>query len=232
MNLTDELINNQKLLIKNGYYKFESILNYGIDLRSNYINILNEFKSNSYSTDIKTSYSLLKMLNINDDFNSILYNIAKSEFNYKGKASNTYIVTRLVRSGDMSESYRGHFDSHLFTLIIPVNIPIDKNNRGSGELVFFPKIRKHPKYEITNILIKIFFKLFSTKISYNLLNLYANNIENDFSDYSPLLFLGNTTFHLNKELYGKEHRVTILMHFFDPSPSFSISSFIRKLRNR
>jgi len=232
VNFKEQLINNQKSLINNGFIKFHSLLKQEINLRSHYNNITNEFTTNSYSTGIKSSNQLLKELNIDEEFKNILYRIAKFEYGYEGNPNSSYIVTRLVRSGDLSESYRGHFDSHLFTLVIPVNIPICDENTSSGGLVFFPKIRNQPKSEYKNIILKIFYKLFSTKTTFKLLTFFAKKIENDFSDYCPLLFIGNTTYHLNRELLGSEHRVTILCHFFDPSPSVSISKFIRKFRNR
>ena len=59
-------------------------------------------------------------------------------------------------------------------------------------------------------------------------------ITDDFLDYSPLLFIGNTTLHTNKQvsLDCSSYRLTLLAHFFDPSPKYGIGSILRALRNR
>lgn len=56
----------------------------------------------------------------------------------------------------------------------------------------------------------------------------------DFSDYQPLLFTGNTTFHGNSPVQAgaSENRMTILTHFFDPFPKFGVGKVMRMLRSR
>ena len=44
--------------------------------------------------------------------------------------------------------FRAHFDSHLFTLVLPLKIPLSQDLGKSGELVYFPNIRVAPKNEI------------------------------------------------------------------------------------
>ena len=65
----------------------------------------------------------------------------------------------MVRPGDTSEGYRGHFDSHLFTLVTPINIPEYEETNDIGQLHFFPKTRRTPRNEIQNIYGKIAYKI-------------------------------------------------------------------------
>ena len=56
----------------------------------------------------------------------------------------------------------------------------------------------------------------------------------DFRDYQPLLFVGNTTLHTNYPVSPdcSSYRLTLLAHFFDPSPKYGIGGFLRLIRNR
>ena len=120
--------------------------------------------------------------------------------NYSGKLDDQYHIARIVDPGKSSESYRGHFDSHCFTLVIPLHIPEYSGSGYIGELVFFPKARNFPKNEFVNLIQKLLFKLFSNKKGFSRLSKKTDMIENDFSDFRPLLFIGHQTFHGNKEL--------------------------------
>ena len=59
-------------------------------------------------------------------------------------------------------------------------------------------------------------------------------ITDSFEDYRPLLFIGNTTLHTNKQVTAdcSSYRLTLLAHFFDPSPRYGIGNLLRKLRAR
>ena len=58
--------------------------------------------------------------------------------------------------------------------------------------------------------------------------------EDNFRNYEPLLFIGNTTLHTNYpvSLGCSSYRLTLLAHFFDPSPKFGVGGLLRLLRNR
>ncbi len=144
-----------------------------------------------------------------------------------------YTISRIVYSFDNLESYRGHFDSHIFTLVTPVVIP-NANDRESGQLIVFPKIRKEPSNELSNILGKLKFKLlYANKKGFK--NLMKKNTyeEFDFTNLNPVLFLGRQSFHGNRSFAKAPDgiRVTLLTHFFDPN-SKGIGNLLRKLRNR
>ena len=52
-----------------------------------------------------------------------LFELAKKMFSYKGDLSNQYHVARKVEPGNSKEMFRAHFDSHLFTMVLPIKIP-------------------------------------------------------------------------------------------------------------
>ena len=56
----------------------------------------------------------------------------------------------------------------------------------------------------------------------------------DFRDYQPLLFVGNTTLHTNYPVSSNcsSYRLTLLAHFFDPSPKYGVGGLLRLMRNR
>ena len=72
------------------------------------------------------------------------------------------MIKRTVKPGEKFEGYRAHFDSHVFTLVIPINIPFEQNIENRGQLIFFPNIRKYKNNEFINILQKLYFKRFNT----------------------------------------------------------------------
>jgi len=55
-----------------------------------------------------------------------------------------------------------------------------------------------------------------------------------FQDFRPLLFLGRQTFHGNMpvDVSFAGGRLTLLTHFFDPSPPWGVGGILRKIRAR
>ena len=82
--------------------------------------------------------------------------IAQEYYKDNCEFNDTYEITRITKGSQTSESYLGHFDSHLFTLVTPIVIP-KTNSKESGQLIVFPKIRKEPRNELTNIIGKVLF---------------------------------------------------------------------------
>ena len=79
-----------------------------------------------------------------------------------------------------------------------------------------------------------FFKKYANKNSIDQLIHNNQAIIENFDDLRPILFNGITSLHTNKFVHptinGK--RITLLAHFFDPSPAFGIGALLRKIRNR
>jgi hypothetical protein len=164
-----------------------------------------------------------------------LFKLAKEKFEYKGSISNQYHVARMVTNENKKEGYRAHFDSHIFTLVMPINIPKSESESASiGGLMFFPKIRKFTNNEFVNFIGKLWFHRYASKKGLNKLSLKYTMHTNNFEDYRPLLFLGRSVFHANATISEKmsSHRLTLLAHYFDPSPKYGIGSLLRIIRNR
>lgn len=199
-----------------------------------YKSCLDEMGSKNYGENLSSNQAFLKESFILDDLKPRLARIAYDVFGISVKTDDVYNVCRLVRPGDNSEGYRGHFDSHLFTLVTPINIPQSENSDNCGELHYFPYCRKQPKNEIVNIYDKIRFKKYNSSKGFNQLSETKACLTENFLDYQPLLFLGNTTFHGNSPVDKNlsDNRMTILTHFFDPSSRFGAGRVMRLLRRR
>jgi len=220
-------------LISNGYCFLPSIKN-EIDTNMLSSQILDEISDKVYSSNLESHTSFCKEFGITDILAPKLYDLAKSNFNYKGPLSDQYHIARKVNPGLSSEAYRGHFDSHCFTLVMPVTIPSKTDESSLGELIFFPNIRKSPSNEVANFFGKLFYKKYASKNGFNLLSQKKDSVKADFQDYRPLLFIGNTTLHGNSPVAQivDSYRLTLLSHFFDPSPSWGVGNILRKVRNR
>jgi len=142
---------------------------------------------------------------------------------------NSYFILRKVEPGQISEGFRSHFDSHRFTIVVPISIP----SKPQGSLYFFPFLRKEPKNSFSNLFSKILWKFFSNRIGFYIIKkIFKYNTE-DFSTYAPMIFLGRSTFHGNFPIdsNSNEARITLLLHFFDPDIN-GIGKILRKIRNR
>ena len=105
---------------------------------------------------------------------------------------------------------------------------------SAGDLIYFPYARKAPTNEISNFIGKAYYKRFASKDG---LAKFSSNHQkriDNFKDYQPLLFVGNTTLHTNfpVSLGCSSYRLTLLAHFFDPSPKYGVGGLLRLLRNR
>ncbi len=151
------------------------------------------------------------------------------------KDNNIYRITKIVDPFEISESDRAHFDSHLFTLITPINIPKSSSKINRGQLFVFNKLRQEPKNELFNFFGKLYYFLFysSPKQIHKLLN-KKKYVELDFYDMVPVIFLGRQCLHYSMpfESNGNKSHILLITHFFDPSPLWSISNINRFIRNR
>ena len=222
-----------KSLFERGFVHFPSILDrkWRKDV---YTSCMEQINSKSYAENLPANLKFLDQVGISRFLAPALAESAKKYFNVSCKVNDIYNVCRLVRPGDTSEGYRGHFDSHLFTLVTPINIPEYPETDDIGQLYFFPNARKMPKYEFQNIVGKIAFKRYNSRSGFEALANKTDRITETFRDYRPILFVGNTTFHGNAPLNSGSqfNRMTILTHFFDPSPKYGIGNLMRLLRRR
>ena len=218
-------------LVNDGYVKLPSLERFGLDMIADEISA--EMNGSTFSELCSIHQSFLQDLALDENLTSKLFQIATDLFGYKGKISNQYHIARSALPGD--QKYRAHFDSHMFTLVIPISIPQVQEKGGTiGELVFFPNTRAFPKNPFFDFIGKLWFKQYSSKSGMERLSKKRNMIVNSFNDYEPLLFLGNTVFHSNQPISSnvKSHRLTLLAHYFDPFPKYGIGSLLRKIRFR
>lgn len=221
----------KKMLITQGYTPLPQIANKNISREEIDNLILNKNKIYTSSTDFHKKYIEENCIHskLKKDLNKIAAEYYKSNSNY----DDTYEITRITKGTQASEAYLGHFDSHLFTLVTPIVIPQTESSE-SGQLVLFPKIRKEPKNEISNIIGKIFYKRYQSKETFLNLMKSKNFAEFDFKDQTPVLFLGRVSLHANRGFAENmiDHRITLLTHFFDPSPKYGIGNILRMIRSR
>ena len=186
----------------------------------------------TYNEDSIISREFLSSFNF-DDLKLDLARFSEKSLHIKVDKDDTYSITRQLKSYDNMESYRGHFDSHVFTIVTPVKIP-KTNSPESGQLIVFPKIRKNPINELVNFYQKLKYKIFYGKEKgYRKLMRKAKFVEFDFEDKNSLIFLGRQCFHGNRSFAKAPdgERITILTHFFDPNKR-GIGAVLRKIRNR
>ena len=162
-----------------------------------------------------------------------LKDLAQQYFNYRCDINDIYRITRKITSSQISEHFRFHFDSHLFTLVTPINIP-SSTEQNKGELILAPLLRKEPINELKNAFTKIYFKKYANIEGFKKLNEKKILKFFDFRNEEPLLFLGRCCYHANNKFtsLNNEKRITILTHFFDPSPTISLGRLMRFIRNR
>ena len=218
-------------LLFNGYVKLPSIKHFDLDAISQDINL--EMGKLTFKELCLAHKKFLENIEMDKYLTPKLFQIAKKVFNYKGDLLNQYHIARKVEPGDSKEMYRAHFDSHLFTVVFPIKIPISYNTGDAGELIYFPKIRKLPNNEFQNFFEKLYYKRFASKKGLKALSLKKKLYKNDFLDYCPLLFLGKITLHTNYPVSKNcmDYRLTFLDHFFDTS-NFGIGNILRKIRKR
>ena len=215
----------------NGYSFLPSIKKLG-----NFNEILDlankELVNKTYLESSKSHALLEETLDLKNNLEPILFSYAKEQLNFKGSIDNQYKISRHILPGKSSEAYRGHFDSHIFTIVFPVVIPTNEGHDGS--LIAFPKIRNDTSFEIVNIFQKAFYKIFSNQKGMDILSKRNKNINFKFFDFRPVIFLGRTTFHCNHPLSSdsKDSRITFLSHYFDRNPTYSVGNLLRILRNR
>jgi hypothetical protein len=216
----------------NGHVKLPSLKQFNMADIANKINTEMNGKTFMELGDFHKSF--LQDLGIEKHLTPKLFKIAQEVFDYNGDEDNQYHIARRVEPGNSKEMYRAHFDSHLFTLVLPIKIPSAPPSDSIGDLLYFPKARKVPKNEISNFFGKVAFKRFASKKGMEKLALQQDLRVDNFQDYSPLLFIGNTTLHTNRKVSEScsSYRLTLLAHFFDPSPKYGVGSILRLVRGR
>ena len=222
-----KLTNEQKvMLLTKGYAVLPQLTFDKIDYSKD------EVGGNTYNENSVISRDFLSSFNFKE-LKLQLASLAMESLRISVEKNDTYSITRVLKSYDNLESYRGHFDSHVFTIVTPVEIP-ETNSPESGQLVVFPKIRDNPTNEFKNFYEKLKYKiLHGKKRGYISLMRKSNFVEFDFKDKSSIIFLGRQCFHGNRSFAKAPNgeRITILTHLFDPNKR-GVGALLRRLRKR
>jgi hypothetical protein len=219
-------------LVRKGYVKLPSLNHF--NLSSFAQKIYEDMNGKTFQELGPTHEVFLRELDLAEHLTPKLFEIAQKFMNYKGEISNQYHIARCVKPGNSNELYRAHFDSHLFTLVLPLKIPTVLCDGSAGDLIYFPRARRMPKNEAINFVGKAFHKKYASKKGIERFAIKNEMLTNDFSDCCPLLFLGKTTLHTNKpvSIDCSSYRLTLLAHFFDSSPKYGVGGLMRFLRAR
>ena len=219
-------------LLEKGFVKLPSLSMFDLDFLAN--SISDEMGSLTFKELGSAHKNFLDSLSVDKYLNPKLIKIAKDVFNFKGDISNQYHVARKVEPGNSKEMFRAHFDSHLFTMVLPIKIPEITEEGTTGDLIYFPYARKAPSNEISNFIGKAYYKKYASKEGMEKFSSHSQKKVDNFRDYEPLLFIGNTTLHTNYpvSLGCSSYRLTLLAHFFDPSPKYGVGGLLRLIRNR
>lgn len=221
-----------EILLSKGFVKLPSINEFALDIVAE--DISNDMGENTFKELCLPHEIFLKNLGVEQFLTPKLFNLAEKILGFEGDISNQYHVSRKVEPGNSKEMYRAHFDSHLFTMVLPIKIPKPVKSGSAGDLIYFPNAREFPKTEMSNFIGKLYYKTFASKEGINKLSYKKNMFIENFNDYRPLLFIGNKTLHTNKQVTSdcSSYRLTCLSHFFDPSPKYGIGSTLRMIRPR
>lgn len=219
-------------LIKYGTVKLPSLGKFDLDSIAN--NIITEMGDSTFKDSGPSHTKFINDIEISKYLAPKLLAIAQKLLNYKGDVKNQYHIARRVQPGNSKEMYRAHFDSHIFTMVLPIKIPTSIEGGTCGELIYFPNARKSPNNEIKNLFDKLYFKKYASKKGLDNFNKKRQKKIDDFRDYKPLLFFGKTTLHTNYPVSSNcsSYRLTLLAHFFDDSPKYGVGSLLRFFRNR
>ncbi len=219
-------------LMKDGFVKLPSLKHFGLESVASKIS--NDMSGSTFAELCPSHDKFISQLSMSEYLTPKLFDIARKKLGFKGDISNQYHIARRVEAGNSKEMYRAHFDSHLFTMVLPVKIPTSADGGSIGELIYFPNARKSPRSEISNFIGKAYHKRFASKQGMEKFSVRHEQITDDFQDYKPLLFIGNRTLHTNKQvsLGCSSYRLTLLAHFFDPSPKYGVGGMLRMLRSR
>jgi len=206
----------------------------GFDLDGLAREVARQVAGNTFTELSDVHREFVDRLDLRRDLADRLCGLARRHLGYKGGPDDQYHIARFVTPGNSKECFRSHFDSHLFTLVLPISIPSNDEPLGAGELIFVPRARRHPRNEIENLVTKTYFKRYASERAVrSLLSSGACRVES-FSEMRPLLFLGMTTLHTNMPVTqsASKPRLTFLAHYFDPASKVGVGSLLRRLRNR
>lgn len=230
-------MNNEKIIDNfnnNGLVIIDKFLNQDeINHLKNFVDIkyFENNKNNFFLAGENFENAYVDKLNIIKKVQNLFFDLS-NKLSLKSQNENIYKVLRVV-DGKMSkdEAHRYHFDAHLFTVLLPIYIPNNENNKN-GDLVIAPNFRKISKNVLVNIMQKllyqnfIFKKFLHKKIIRDLFNFQQLNLQVG----NLYLFNGYRSLHGNLEINSIDRRATLLIHYYDLFKESKLVQLNRKIR--
>ena len=228
MNITECI----KKIENDGFYCFENLINQN-ELNSLTQLVREKLRENNnkyfFLADQKLNNTVINghefISKFEKLFQKLSLNLNLKNFNNQ----KIYKVLRVITGNkNEKESYRYHFDAHLFTVLVPIIIP-KRENSNNGNLIIFPNIRKVIDSLYLNIIQKIIYQNRFTK--FLLKNNYIFKNKSILLKLIPgnvYIFYGYRTLHGNQSIDSRDVRATLLMHFYD---IFNDSKLIKLNRN-
>ncbi len=221
-----------KKLDKDGYFSSTKILTKkDLDNLQKLVRVNLKKNNNSYFflADKKLNNTFVNNKIFIKKFENFFDKLAKNLKLKNYKKQKIYKVLRVI-AGNRSkkESFRYHFDAHLFTVLIPIFIPKNKT-KNNGNLIIYPNFRKITNILFVNIIQKLLFQNRITK--FLLKNRIIFNNKEKILKLKPgyiYIFYGYRTLHGNKDIDPNQVRATLLLHFYD---LFNESNLIKLNRN-
>ena len=161
-----------------------------------------------------------------EELNNIIFSLKKDCISEK-TAWNMINVVRVVKQKS-SEKYRTHYDSHMYTLVVPIQTSNEKDIL-KGQLYLAPNSRNQPKLDIINFIQKALAFRWRGEAGYAKLEALNKIKLFDLQFGEAILFNGSRSLHGNLANESQETRVTMITHMADPFPN-GIGALMRKVR--
>ena len=158
-----------------------------------------------------------------------LYEIATGD---TAPETNFYFVFRCLQGASgQRHSYQFHYDSHILTALLPVEIP---ESGPKGDLILFPHVRPIRRHYYSSLLDKL---VLANKFSQTTLRAAARRrrlgaIAIRMQPGTVYFFWGYRSIHANEPCEPDKLRVTALFHYGDPHRNSSLQALIRRARGR
>jgi len=177
--------------------------------------------------------SLLGVLGAAPEFRKMLESIYQAGFGNTAYSDEILKVLRCVQGNSgRRESNCFHYDASLVTVLLPIEIP--QNGDDRGDLIIFPNLRRVRSNVLINVLEKALLqnalsrKLITAAIGRHLLKpeklqLVPGNL---------YLFWGYRTLHANEPCDAASRRATAIFHYGDPHAGSLATRLILKLNQR
>ena len=140
---------------------------------------------------------------------------------------NSIHISRVVEGGS-KEKYRTHFDSHIFTLVVPIVMPNEEIDLR-GQLYLVPNLRQSPKNDLQNFITKLLALKYRGEKNFPRVQKLPGFKKVNLEVGQAILFNGSRSLHGNFENRSEGRRVTFIYHMTDPFPK-GFGFWMREIR--